>query len=921
MAVDATTETPDLLLQPLSRVLEELGTTPAGLSAAEAERRLAEVGPNQLAAARGPSFAADLLHQLTHPLALLLWVAAALALATQGPTLGVAILTVIGLNAAFALAQERHAEHAVAALTAYLPPHAVVLRDGGRAVVEARLIVPGDVVVVEEGDAVCADALLLSGAVEVDLSAVSGESVPVVREAGASTPTDQARVVDARDVLLSGTTCTSGEATAVVVHTGMTTELGRIAGLSSRTGRDTSPLERQVRRVAWLIAGVAVGVGLAFLPLGMLAGLSLSSAAIFAIGLLVANVPEGLLPTITLALAVGVAELARRGGLVKRLSAVETLGSTDVICTDKTGTLTQNRMALHSTWDATGRHSPEPPVRAAMARVLRSCTTADLASGVGDPTELALLRAADRLDADLAQCTRAAEVREATYHFDPRLRLMSVVVVNGHDLDLTLTKGAPEAVLARSSHMMTPDGGSAPLTGEARTRIEARLRQLAGRGLRVMACAWRSAPRAAVAERALVERDLTLLGLVALSDPVRDAVPAAVRQAHEAGITVHVITGDNGATASAIARSAGIGGTARPAVVSGPELDAMDDDALADLLEGPEEIVFARSSPEDKLRIATRLQVAGHVVAMTGDGVNDAPALRKADIGVAMGVGGTDVAREAATMVLTDDDFATIIKAVESGRRVYDNVRKFILYIFAHAVPEIVPFLVFALSGGAVPLGLTVAQILMIDLGTETLPALALGRESAEPGLMRRPPRDRRESIITGEMLVRAWAILGLVSAVVATSGFLWVLWSAGWRPGDPTSAGTPLHEAYLRATTMTFAGIVACQVGTALAARTDRVSLFSIGLLGNRLLLWGIAFEIALTAVVVYLPAAHEVLGTRSLLPHEVAVLLLFPVVVWGVDEVYRALRRRRDRAPDLGPRWVAAGAVTAARPSRRGG
>jgi calcium-translocating P-type ATPase len=882
---------------PLPDLLARLETDGEGLAPEEAARRLAEVGPNLLSVASGPSLLSALLRQLLHPLALLLWVAAALALATQGLALGVAILAVIALNAAFALAQERHAEHAVAALSAYLPQQAVVVRGGHRAQVDARDIVPGDLVVVEEGETICADARLVSGSLEVDLSAMSGEAQPAVRAAGDTQGREAPgapRLVDARNVVLSGTTCISGEATAVVVHTGMDTELGRIAGLSSRTGHESSPLERQVRRVAWMIAAVAVGVGLAFLPLGMLAGLGFTDAAVFAIGLLVANVPEGLLPTITLALAVGVAELAKRGGLVKRLSAVETLGSTDVICTDKTGTLTQNRMHLHSAWDATAGSAPDPPVVVALVRVLTTCTTADPESGVGDPTELALLDAARYLSVGPG----TPERRERIFHFDPRLRLMSVIVVDPDETLVALTKGAPEAVVRRCTSVLAQDGRTVPLTAEVRGRLERRLPELAGRGLRLIGCATRSLGGRATQEREDVERDLTLAGFVALADPIRDAVPGAVRQAHGAGLTVHVITGDNGATAAAIARSAGIGRDP-VTVVGGVELDRMPDTDLDALLARGEEIVFSRSSPEDKLRIASRLQAAGHVVAMTGDGVNDAPALRQADIGVAMGATGTDVAREAATMVLTDDDFATIVRAIESGRRVYDNVRKFILYIFAHAVPEIVPFLLFALSGGAVPLGLTVTQILLIDLGTETLPALALGREAAEPGLMARPPRRRHEGIITGGMLLRAWGILGVVSALLVTSGFLGVLWTAGWRPGDATGGGSALHEHYLTATTMTFAGIVACQIGTAMAARTDRVSLLSIGVLSNRLLLAGILFEVALAAAVIYLPTAQDLLGTRPLGVGELAYLATFPVVVWGVDEGYRALRRRRGSCP----------------------
>ena len=886
---------PDPLLDPLPDLLARLDTDGTGLSAQEAARRLAETGPNLLRAAARASLAAELLRQLTHPLALLLWLAAALALSTQGLTLGIAIVAVIALNAGFALAQERHAEHAVAALSAYLPLQAVVVRDGRRVRVDAQDIVPGDLIELEEGESICADARLVTGAVEVDLSAMNGESQPAIRRAGDNGGPDAARLVDAHDVVLSGTTCLSGEATAVVVHTGMDTELGRIAGLSSRAGRASSPLERQVRRVAWLIAAVAVGVGLAFLPLGMLAGLGFTEASVFAIGLLVANVPEGLLPTITLALAVGVADLAKRGGLVKRLSAVETLGSTDVICTDKTGTLTQNRMHLHSVWDATARTAPDPPVATALVRVLTACTTADPEAGIGDPTELALLGAARHLSVQ----PPPRESPETVFHFDPRLRLMTVVVAGDvagdEDGRTALTKGAPEAVLERCTAVLGHDGGTRPLSAELRTRLGHRLTELAGRGLRLLGCAARPLGTGPQPQRRdEVERDLTLVGFVALADPLRDAVPVAVRQAHEAGLVVHVITGDNGATAAAIAHSAGIGGDP-VLVVDGAELDRMPDAELDALLARGEEVVFSRSSPEDKLRIAARLQAAGHVVAVTGDGVNDAPALRQADIGVAMGATGTDVAREAATMVLTDDDFATIVRAIESGRRVYDNVRKFILYIFAHAVPEIVPFLLFALSGGAIPLGLTVTQILLIDLGTETLPALALGREAAEPGLMARPPRRRHEGIITGGMLLRAWGILGVVSAVLVTSGFLGVLWTAGWRPGDATGTGSALHEDYLTATTMTFAGIVACQIGTAMAARTDRVSLLSIGVLGNRLLLAGIVFEVALAAAVIYLPTAQDLLGTRPLGAGQLAWLATFPLVVWGADELYRAVRRRR--------------------------
>jgi len=397
--------------------------------------------------------------------------------------------------------------------------------------------------------------------------------------------------------------------------------------------------------------------------------------------------------------------------------------------------------------------------------------------------------------------------------------------------------------------------------------------------------------------RADAERALTLLGLVAMVDPPRPEVAGAVARCRAAGIRIIVVTGDHGLTARAVARQVGLtDGHVR--IVTGDELAAISDARLDELLRDGGDVLFARSSPEAKLRIAEALRAEGHTVAMTGDGVNDAPALRRADIGVAMGRSGTDVAREAATMVLTDDNFASIVSAVEEGRRVYDNIRKFVFYIFVHATPEVVPILIFAISGGAIPLPLTALQILAIDLGTETLPALALGREPAEPGLMDRPPRRRGEGVIRKAMLIRAWLFLGMISAVLVMAGFLYVLVSAGWAPGDPTGAGAPLHEAYLQATTMTFLGIVACQIGTGLAARTERASLWSVGVFTNPLLLWGFAFEVAFAALLVGVPAVAEVFGLARPPSDALLLLLAFPVVVWGADELNRWRLRRRDAA-----------------------
>ncbi|GAA2740044.1 cation-transporting P-type ATPase [Terrabacter aerolatus] len=902
----------------LDRVLRDLRTRREGLSDREAARRLVVFGPNELVRRQGRTWPRDLLAQLTHPLALLLWLAAVLAAVSGTTALAVAIVVVILLNAAFAFAQERHAERSVEALSAYLPLTVRVVRDGTPKAVEARDLVPGDVIVIEEGSRIPADARLLSGSVELDLSTLTGESLPALREAE---PFDtRGPILQARDLVFSGTSCTEGEATGVVFHTGMHTELGRIAALSQQVGHEDSPLEKQVKHVARLIALVAVGMGVAFIPIGtFVAGLSLGDAVNFAIGLLVANVPEGLLPTITLALAVGVRILARRGVLVKRISAVETLGSTSVICTDKTGTLTLNRMRVTRVWTAQevldlGAPPAEVGARSAAARLARAvvaCNNAELATAGpgggqgdpgdddhrgdrGDPTELALLRLAASLPLAPGADRRDGVERLKQFHFDPALRRMSTVdrVAGGVRVH---TKGAPEELVARCTRVVGAHGDERPLTDADRRSFDELVSSWAEEGLRLLAVAERAVDDAEPTSltREVVERDLTLLGMAAMLDPPRPEVADAVARCHSAGIRLLVVTGDHGLTARGIAEDVGIGRVGLR-VVTGAELDALTEAELDELLAAGEELIFARSSPEDKMRIADALQDQGHVVAMTGDGVNDAPALRRADIGVAMGRSGTDVAREAATMVLTDDNFASVVAAVEAGRRVYDNVRKFIVYIFAHATPEVVPFLVYALSGGRIPLPLTVMQILAIDLGTETLPALALGRERAEPGLMSRPPRTRTQNVIDVPMLARAWGLLGGVSALLVMLVFLTTLVQGGWHLGDDVASG-PLHHVWQQATTMSFLGIVACQVGTAMAARTQHASLRRVGVLSNRLLLWGIAYEVVFAAALVTVGPLQDVFGTTAPAPWQVAFVLPFPVVVWGVDELWRWGSRRR--------------------------
>jgi calcium-translocating P-type ATPase len=895
-------------------LLRDLRASREGLTSAEAQHRALQYGPNELRRRQTLRWPSEVAAQFTQPLALLLWAAAALSFAIGNSVIGIAVLLVILLNATMALIQEFQAERAVQALSAYLPQRATAIRDGRPLNLDASELVPGDLIVLEEGERVPADLRLLEGAVELDMSALTGESQPVLRSA------EQVDVgvqrLEARDLAFMGANCTEGEARAVVFATGMHTELGRIAALSQRVKVERSPLERQVRSLSWLIAAVALVMAIAFVPVAVFgAGLSLKNAVVFAVGLLAGLVPEGLLPVITLALAVAVSALARRGAVMKRLSAVETLGTTDVICTDKTGTLTENRMRPTAVWTLSGvrslagphgekaEHGASDAALSALARGAVACNNARLdASGehIGDPTEVGLMLAGQALDASTDDEERSRD-RVALYRFDPRLKLMSTADRVGRECTLH-TKGAPEEVLKRCETVLSADGDAVPLDDPRRQSIQAQIGEWSGEGMRLIAVASRPlGDEPPPKQREQVEKGLTLLGLVAMEDPPRPEVADAVESCHRAGIRIHVITGDHPLTATAIAHRVGIGGATEPRAVMADKIDAMPQAELTGLLSGNDELVFARATPEAKLRIADTLKDLGHVVAMTGDGVNDAPALRAADIGVAMGRSGTDVAREAATMVLSDDNFATIVAAIKGGRVVYDNVRKFIVYIFAHATPETMPFLVFALSGGLVPLPLTVLQLLAFDVGSETMPSLALGQDPPEPGIMEQRPRPAQEPLIRRPMLVRAWLFLGMLVAALQLGGFFFVLIEAGWSPGDAVGVGHPLHHAYLQATTMSFAGMIAGQIGTAFAVRTRRASLRSVGVLSNRYLLWAIAGVILFVAVFVYVPTLQRLLGTAALPARDLALLLPYPFIVWGADELRKwLLRRRAQRPPD---------------------
>jgi len=911
-------------------LLAELKTRPAGLSGDEVTSRLEEYGPNEITEARKTPLILRLAANFYHTFALLLWVASILAFVAGLPELGWAIIAVIIINALFSFWQEFQAEKAVEALKRILPARARVIRGGEITEILAQDLVPGDIMILQEGDNISADARLIEDSeLRVNAATLTGESEPV-RKMAQPVSGEGLTVSEIPNLVLAGTSVALGTGKAVVYATGMKTEFGKIATLTQTVEVELSPLQKEVNRVALIIAAVALVMGGALFGVAALfTPLSIATAAIFAIGMLVANVPEGLLPTVTLSLAMAVKRMVHRHALVKRLSGVETLGSTTVICTDKTGTLTQNEMTVRNLWangkliDVSGAgYEPagafsedtrpighevseklEPLVEIASlcnnARLIKPEGEKGRWGIVGDPTEAALLVAAGKWGFDWDEALRN-NPRVHELPFDSRRKRMTVIhraggfPGSGVELSekaeagssIAYTKGAPKEVLALSSRILM-DGSEIVLTDEQRQQIIDQNDELARSGLRVLAMAFRLLPDGIEIDPEDVEQDLTFMGLMAMMDPPRAEVEEAIGHCHDAGIRVIMITGDYGLTAESVARRIGLLGSEPAHIVNGADLEKMEDDELKEVVE-EDRILFARVSPEHKMRIAAALKQKGEIVAMTGDGVNDAPALKTADIGVAMGISGTDVAKEAATIVLTDDNFASIVGAVEEGRVVYDNMKKFLAYIFAHLTPEVVPFVAFVLFG--IPLPLTVMQILAIDLGTETLPALALGVERAEPDILKRPPRSRKERLVDFDMLARAWIFLGIIEAVLVMAGYFWVLYSSGWHWGDSLDASDHL---YIEATTMTWAGIVATQVGTAFACRTNRVSVLRVGFWSNRWLLCGIVFEIVLTALIVYVPFLQEIFQTTGLGWQQWAVLATFPPIMFISDELRKFFMR----------------------------
>lgn len=918
-------------------VYEILTTFPEGLSSQEAESRLHHYGYNELPEPVHRPLLLRFIDQLTHFMALLLWVAGILAFVSGTPQLGWAIWAVIWINAIFSFSQEFQAERALSALKKVLPTQVKVYRDGNIKQILARELVPGDVMQLEEGDRISADARLVSAqSLSVDVSVLTGESLPVARH---SEPVfnEQLRPAEVANLVFAGSTVASGRGVAVVSATGMQTEFGHVARLTTVVKREPSTLEAQISRIVRVITAIALCMGASiFLLTNLVVGMELRESFLFAIGIIVALVPEGLLPTVTLCLAIAVKRMVRKNALVRRLSAVETLSATSVICTDKTGTLTKNEMTVCALWipdsslEVTGvGYVPDGEVKipanvsSEQVKLLLAgsalCSNAKLIhpagistwQEIGDPTEAALLVAAIKGGLDLEQLQKQSpRLREIP--FDSRRRMMTVVLSSSHESIvvpetishspcLSFTKGAPLEVLQRC-HSILKDGQLQTLTEAQKRDIADQNDRFARCGYRVLGVAMNYGGQALVnLEAEALEQNLIFIGLAAMLDPPRPEVADAIASCHRAGIKVTMVTGDYSLTAETIAHRIGlINGRIR--VVTGDGMNKLSDAQLRRLLQHRGGLVFARMMPEQKLRLVQAYKDLSHVVAVTGDGVNDAPALRAANIGLAMGISGTDVAREAADIVLLDDNFATIVSAIEQGRTIYQNIRKFITYILASNVAELLPFLLMVIL--KIPPALIIMQILAIDLGTDLVPALALGAEKPEIGIMERLPRKKTQFLMDTPLLLRAYCFLGLLEGLLGMAGFFCVWWSYGYNLPQ-LQAVTPAilsHSAdatvlgiYHQATTLTLAAIVACQDGNVFACRSERVSIFKLGFFSNRLIWLGILTEWILILSIIYLSPLQAIFSTTSLTRWQWLILLICPLVILSADELRKRFLRAK--------------------------
>ncbi|MGD8712530.1 MAG: cation-transporting P-type ATPase, partial [Thiohalophilus sp.] len=844
-------------------LFEALSCDAGGLSATEAKTRKEHYGSNEIRFHRTRSPLRMLLEEFLALFPLLLlassilsWVAHFMLPGQGYELIAVALLVVVVLNALVSFIQNYKVEKMMMSFLDYIPKEVVVLRDGEKMLMDAKEVVPGDVLFVQEGDKICADGVVIeSSQLLLDESIITGESEPATKQAA-----EDEILADMQAA--SGATVIKGHGQIVVTRTGRSTSIGAISELSQGVQQDLTPMQKELAYFVRKITYLALGIGLVFFIIGFFIGNPLWTNLIFAIGIIVANVPEGLLPTVTLALTQSSVKMGKENAVVKHILSVETLGSTTVICTDKTGTLTQNKLHVEKLYlnfqeiDADdGQEFESNPAATPMLEIMALCndvisTNGDNGNSIfqGDPTEVALAEFTNIHAGYDSLHSRFDPLDSQPFDADHKY-MWSLYHTEGDTRYLTV-KGAPDVMLDLCGQVHE-SGQARGMSEDERHMLMEQADRYANQGLRVLTLAYR-----VVDNEARID-NLVFVGHVAMVDPPRPEVPDAVRACKTAGIKIIVISGDKGETVSYIARKLGIVTT--PKVITGEMLDAMDMEELIDTLRGGE-VVFARIAPEQKLDIVAALKEMQEVVAVTGDGVNDAPALKRADIGVAMGKRGTDVAKEASDIILLDDNFATIVRAIEEGRTVYDNIKKFITYILTSNVPEILPFIAYVIF--PIPLPITVIQILSIDLITDILPAIGLGNEPPEKDVMLRPPVSRHERLVSYRTFLRSYGIIGLAEAGLSFLVFFLVLYQGGWHWGMETTGNQPL---FFEASAAFLATIIFCQIGNVMACRTNRQSAFSYFFRFNHWITLGIMVEIGFILLVTNVPSLFGVFSTAA--------------------------------------------------------
>ena len=886
---------------PIDGVFGALNSRPEGLNGDEVIERRNQIGANSLEVDRGLWWLESLFRQFTNFFTILLDISAIICFVAdyiqpgeQMDLLGYALLGVSILNALFSFFQEYRAERAMEELKKFLPQRVLVIRDGCETEVPADTLVPGDVIIVREGDRIPADARLCETRdLTISNAPLTGESAPIqlVPDAAAQ----EQSLMESRNLLFAGCSVVRGYGRAVVFATGYRSQFGRIAMLSRKIRRTISPLERETGHMVRVLTIIAVVMGLVFFTYGVVSGRSLWINLVFMMGIIVANVPEGLLPTFTLSLAMGSLRMAKRNVLVKSLNAVESLGSVHVICTDKTGTLTRNRLTVASLAHPISTADDDTTWR-------QHLLDASLIASDLDETETGL--SGDPLDVAVADCLileiddgleKLRDLKRTTlrqFPFDvAKRRAGGIATVN--DECVFCVKGAWESLRPFISQMVSMDGSVQDITQEMMSGAERTVAELASQGQRVIAVAERlaSPQTTATVTQDDLEASLTLVGFLGLEDPLRAEVPDAVAQCHTAGIDVVMVTGDHPETAEAIARQAGIipqEATPGSMVLTGSELESLSE---PDLIERTNRgiLVFARTTPEQKMKIVNAFEARGKIVAVTGDGVNDAPALKAANVGIAMGKDGTDVAREAAQVILLDDNFASIVAGIEEGRTIFTNIRKFTNYVLVSNGPEILPYLIFMLF--PVPLALTVVQILSIDLCTDIIPSMALGQEKPDSTTMRQPPRDRRQRLMNLPLILHSYGFLGLIEAAFSLSLFFWVLYSGGWGWGLELASDDPLYRS---ATGIALASIILMQIGNLFGRRSQYGFGIDREAFRNPLLLLGISIEVVLSWAILYVPTINTILGTA---PVDMTVYLtawLGVPLIFGLDYARKRIAYR---------------------------